>query len=80
MEKKKMPNGEWRIKEAEFKGYVRAKLEDNDQVHTDFNEQLKIIRKDLSDIKKSVNGIQIKTAGLAGVVSIIIALVINTIL
>ena len=68
-------NGEWRIADAEFKGYVKARL---DEVKRDIGE-LKIHIKD-NDISNSKNTVDISyIKGQAAVLAIIASAVVSII-
>lgn len=78
----KGPNGfnKWDVSQAEFKGFVKAKLEDNEKIFDRYNNKLDCIDKKISRLNKSVAILQTKavmlSAGIALFISSIITIII----
>ena len=74
---KSFNNGEWKINQAEFKGFVKAKLED---LEKNLNANHVELREDIGEIQRNLTGLKVKTAGIAAIISIILAISMKFIL
>ena len=61
-------NNNWKVTEAEFRGYVKGRLESIDK-------DIQDIKTDLRQIKKTLNNVQITAIRNSAVISIVIVII-----
>lgn len=70
-------NGEWKIRQSEFKGFVKAKLESLEKGMEDMNKKLGEMQKERVSFIKEV---YLKLGSLSAIVAIILTIIINFIM
>ena len=76
-------NNHWKVSVAEFRGYMRGKLEDIVTVAVDQKKELNIVKKDIVKIKEYIAGrkaVQNFRSGLWGFIGGFIMLLIGFVL
>lgn len=68
--KKTNNNNGWKIKQAEWRGYVAKSLEDQD-------EKMERIEKKVDKLDERMIGLQLKMAGIGAVSAVLITLILN---
>ncbi|KKK82918.1 hypothetical protein LCGC14_2798590 [marine sediment metagenome] len=70
-------NGEWRVSQAEFNGFVKAKLEGIAKEQTGTNKELQYLNKEIIKNGKAIVGLKIKSGiwgALGGLLPVCIVL------